>query len=291
MAQFRRLAEPDKGHECLHCLVRILIEISNEKKAGEDLTAYKVEEFEQLKPITLKYQPEISKEEIEKALSISTDQSAILSNDDLSKERAKARSSVIKTMLGGIAICLVAIVIGAAIPIGLFFFIGIAGLILGPIAFGWRLLEVSKSPGLDSPQSVAETFYREITSEGSLDSSLIAFQTLAPTATERPQVISLENLHSAWKQLNNDIQLKPITKHADKFGGSEPNFSTSAPHITVAFERDTSANISCEMNYLISKGIRNNIGWAKLQFTNHAIKIGNKWLLLAGDPGIMEIIE
>lgn len=36
MAQFRRLAEPDKGRECLHCLVGILIEISNEKKAGED---------------------------------------------------------------------------------------------------------------------------------------------------------------------------------------------------------------------------------------------------------------
>jgi hypothetical protein len=234
----------------------------------------------------MKFHVTVTDEEIEEVLSASVDELAS-TQKDLDKERAGARRNVASLGLFVFIAGIVIFVLGIAIDVGLLIGGGCLMSGLVPIFVIWQFVSLGKTPGGKSPQSIAETSYGEVSGirpEFSKAESVLAFQSLAPTAAKRSEANSVESLQLIWSNMWKELTEKMVTKAQGN------SFSGGMPQITIISESENTARIECEIQKFIDQGSKH-VGWAIVQFDNLAVRIGDKWYLMAGEPGELQTVD
>jgi hypothetical protein len=252
----------------------------------EEIKFYDETSFQKIQPITMKYHVTVTNEEIEEVLSASVDE-LISTQKNLAKGRTDARRNVALLGLLGFIAGIVLFILGVAIDVGLL--IGGGCLLSGifPIVVIWQFVRLGKTPGGKSPQAIAETFYgavSDISPEFSKAESVLAFQSLAPTVANRSEANSVESLQLIWSNTWKELTEKMVTKAQGN------SFSRGMPQITIISESEDTARIECEIQKFIDKGFKH-VGWAIVQFDNLAVRIGDKWYLMAGEPGELQVVD
>lgn len=264
---------------------------SNGKKPTKDLVVYDEAEFEKIQPIFVVYQPVITKEEVELALSIPPIDLKIISDKDIKTSQAKARLDVIKDSLMMVIIAPIVIGIAVLVPHWLFVVIAICTTIATPLFLIyqlWRLIEVSKpARNYNTPEAVAKKFYEEVA--GDSEGIVLAFQLLAPTIVNRGQANSVETLKLTWKLVKDGFTTKLDESFKEHLRGERASFTRDfTPTVKVPVKSNRVAKIECSFEYTIGRSnklLPDHIGWGILHFENLAIRIGGNWYLMAGEPG------
>jgi hypothetical protein len=230
------------------------------------------------------FQPTISSDEIKQAQTFSARDIRVYASEDLKQEKRRLNRRWIILMYA---------IIGAAF---IFASMGTLTHVIHPRIAWWTMLSIipfvivmnlvirGNAPRQDTAESVTKTFYGQANSNRSLN----AYQVLASTSLARKQANSLSKFKTSWAQAFSNVEQQAMGSEPQNGHATKLQASLAEMRITSKAQTDRVSDVQCVLPYkLIQSG--KEVASGTLEFNNIAVRVDNKWYLLAGDPGEMQI--